>query len=708
MVTVYSRIYICKSYQYESHMAYHNLQRCIVVFFVLLPSFSVQATTYEQDEDAESSTPLAEDLSACLQALEEQRKIHNNKRPHADVAKALENVGHAYIKQRDYRQGLVYYKKALKMTKALYGKAPHIEIANMLKNVGFAYGKYRTPQLTYYKKALSMYKVLYKDQSHVDVANMLSNIGQIYNDRGNIREALSYAKESLAMFKTLYGNSPHLKVANALFNVGISYQALLDPDNALLHLQQSLKVYAELADSELYENMADVLNQIGLIYFGQKDFEQGLVYFRQIVEVYKSQGGGHVYFGQAQAMQNMGISYIELKDFSKAILHLEEALNIYKTLFKNRVKPVVLNCLDSIGYAYEQISNFPESMSRYKQALEMSQELYDVDGASYKSGYFTEKIARVYGHMHHLSLQISYLQTAKDMYQRLGEQGAKRMSDGITTYSFITDENIARTQYDIGWAYCLLGDLQQSLTHFSYASNDYKILYKENKVTEALLEGAILSLRMVGMTYGSLGKYKQAEKYYRKSLKVAHDLDKPYYYAYAHYYLGCFYHLAMRGVCQEKTKQRYIKSAQVAFESAVEAINEPGADLLTGYADFLIDTEQFSPAYNYLTRTIASGDNASSLQYVWGNQTAAPHILQEKLQQEKVVTVRAIDYAFYLLLHHYEAFQQAGITLEQTQEAYLAAYAQGIKARAGQPGKAQQDALASYLLDSLQNAGSMH
>jgi tetratricopeptide (TPR) repeat protein len=98
---------------------------------------------HERDEDTESSTPLAEDLPACLQAFAEQRKIYN-KRPHADVAKALENVGHAYIKQRDYRQGLVYYKKALKMTKALYGKAPHIEIANMLKNVGFAYGKYRT------------------------------------------------------------------------------------------------------------------------------------------------------------------------------------------------------------------------------------------------------------------------------------------------------------------------------------------------------------------------------------------------------------------------------------------------------------------------------------------------------------------------------------------------------------------------------------
>jgi tetratricopeptide (TPR) repeat protein len=544
---------------------------------------------------------------------------------------------------------------------------------------------------------------------------MLSNIGQIYNDRGNIREALSYEKESLAMFKTLYGDSPHLKVASALFSVGISYQALLDPDNALLHLQQSLKVYAELADSELCENMADVLNQIGLIYFGQKDFEQGLVYFRQIVEVYKSQGGGHVYFGQAQAMQNMGTSYIELKDFSKAILHLEEALNIYKTLFKNQVKPVVLNCLASIGYAYEQISNFPESVSRYKQALEMSQKLYDVDGASYKSGYFTEKIARVYGHMHNLALQISYLQTAKDMYQRLGKQKAERMSVGTTTYTFITDENIARTQYDIGWAYCLLGDLQQSLTHFSYASNDYKILYKENKVlykknevTEALLVGPILSLRMVGMVYSHLGKYKQAEKYYKKSLRMAKKLKQLHLCASIYHHLGCLYRSASYSAGKEKTKQRYCDKATEAFEAALAVNDVPSIALLTDYAHLLLVTRKYQQAYDYLVRAIATGDEQDIVEYTLAEPATVTSILQARINQEKLTEVRAIDYAFYLLLHHYEALQQAGITPTQSRETCLAAYTQGINARAGQPGKEKQDVLARYLLDNLQGAPSVH
>lgn len=78
-----------------------------------------------------------------------------------------------------------------------------------------------------------------------------------------------------------------------------------------------------------------------------------------------------------------------------------------------------------------------------------------------------------------------------------------------------------------------------------------------------------------------------------------------------------------------------------------------------------------------------------------------------RIHQDKAVVVRAIDYAFYLLLHHYEVFQQAGITPTKTQEAHLAAYAQGIKARAGQPGKVRQDALES-LLASSQNTKSRH
>lgn len=501
---------------------------------MLSQSFPVQAAAYEQDTQEASPTQPLQDLPTLIQALEKQKEKHG-KKPHEKTAKTLENIGNAYIKQHNHQQGLAYYKKALKM-----------------------------------------YKALYQDQAHVDIAKLLSSIGRIYNNVGNPHKALLYAEESLATFKVLYSNTPHLEVAIALFHVGISCRAVSDLDHALLHLQESLKVYTELADSELSDNIADVLNQIGLIYFGRKDFQQGLVYFMRLLEVYKSRKDNKESFAQVKAIQNIGTSYLELKDFSKAILCLEEALDIYKKLFPHKF--VTVDCISSIGYAYEQINDFSKSLYWYEKALEKCKPLYDFNGTSYKSGEFIEKIARIYGHMHNHSLQLSYLQKAKDMYQSMGEQKAKQRSDFSITYFFITDQNVARVQYDIGMTHDLLDDLQQSLKNFKHSSNNYKTLYKENKSMKALLVGNMSSLKMVGITYMNLGKHKLAERYYKKSLKAAHLVKDPYYRTDARHHLGRFYHAAIHSSCPARMKKKYINKAQTTFKSAVKTSSESKVD----------------------------------------------------------------------------------------------------------------------------------
>ena len=83
--------------------------------------------------------------------------------------------------------------------------------------------------------------------------------------------------------------------------------------------------------------------------------------------------------------------------------------------------------------------------------------------------------------------------------------------------------------------------------------------------------------------------------------------------------------------------------------------------------------------------------------------TVSP-LLQECITQEGSVKLRAVDYAYYLLLHHYEAFVQVGITFEKYREAYLEDYAKGIEARKGQqPRKEKQDEIVQLFLDSLRN-----
>lgn len=83
-------------------MTFVRCQRCLVTSFfcvLLLQSVAVQATVHEQHADKVSDTPMTDHLVACLQVLEVQRKVYA-KEPHKNVARSLNNVGHAYSKTK--------------------------------------------------------------------------------------------------------------------------------------------------------------------------------------------------------------------------------------------------------------------------------------------------------------------------------------------------------------------------------------------------------------------------------------------------------------------------------------------------------------------------------------------------------------------------------------------------------------------------------
>jgi hypothetical protein len=109
------------------------------------------------------------------------------------------------------------------------------------------------------------------------------------------------------------------------------------------------------------------------------------------------------------------------------------------------------------------------------------------------------------------------------------------------------------------------------------------------------------------------------------------------------------------------------------------------------------------PAHKYLVQAIDSRDGESVLSYGMIERATVSPLLGERIAQDQEVRVRGIDYAFYLLINHYEDFVQAGITLEKDRAAYLVDYAQGIIDRAGQE---KQDEMARFLLYSLLNAGA--
>ena len=172
--------------------------------------------------------------------------------------------------------------------------------------------------------------------------------------------------------------------------------------------------------------------------------------------------------------------------------------------------------------------------------------------------------------------------------------------------------------------------------------------------------------------------------------------------------LGLMYHVAARKAGDEQQAQAYLEKATVSFEQAVQASDWVEAGLYTEYGNFLLDTRKAAQAYDYLHQVIESGDDEVGLQYGLLEQPTVTPVLQAYISQQQKVQLRGIDYAYYLMIHHYEDFQKAGIAMAQTSEAYLAAYKASIDQCSGRPGKAQADKTAYYLLGSIYEVQGDH
>ena len=166
--------------------------------------------------------------------------------------------------------------------------------------------------------------------------------------------------------------------------------------------------------------------------------------------------------------------------------------------------------------------------------------------------------------------------------------------------------------------------------------------------------------------------------------------------------LACLYNMVAieaKQEGQEQEAQEYLAKAKDTFELAVETNDPPKAGLCTEYANFLITTGELEQAYQYLQKAITSGNDGSGLGYRPAERETVAPILRERIGPDGRISLRPIDYAYYLLIHHYADFQKAGVDPDKTREAYLQDYEQTISDRANRTG--EEIEIARYLLEKL-------
>lgn len=497
-------------------------------------------------------------------------------------------------------------------------------------------------------QALEKQQTIHGKEPHTDIVETLKQLGYAYIKQNELQQALSYLGKALDMLKTLRKDQAHEDIASLLQNMGSIHLSLGNYQQSLTYHEQALKMRRVLSNDQPRRDLAMLLQYIGEAYSVLSDIPQSMHYYEQALAMQKRLHSNQPHEDIAYLLHKMGNIYlITLNDSSASLRYYRQAIEIKEKLHGSELCSnenaydiyTLSNILKNIGYAYLIEGNFQKSLTYSKQALSKAHKLVN------------------------------------DTRQAL--------------------QNIISIYYNIGHAHYFLGDFKESISRTEYALGLSRNL-SGNKPNNNDLQYCMV----LGKSYQMSGKYKKSEQCYKEALNMSEELRNTSYCASFYAMLGNLYYTTACNVRKEKHRQKHLNEATQAFEAALTA---DGASIvsLVQYINFLLTTKNYRQAYTYLMRTITVQDSDSTIEYDATMYVMIPPVLQVQIHEKKLVKTRAIDYAFYLLIHHYEAFVRAGIVPEKSRQAYLAAYKQRLESSVGQPGKEQRDAIAQLLLDSL-------
>ena len=209
-----------------------------------------------------------------------------------------------------------------------------------------------------YEQALALAQ---KDKDSLTMGRALMGIGIVYDEKGQLEEALKYYFEGDSIYEKISNQS---KSAGALKNIGNIYRKLKRYDNAYYFLQQALALQTSAKDSA---GIGNVLNDIGLVYYDQDSTRKAMACFNTVKTRYGKYIRGEV---MNNVLNNIALTYLKMKLYDDAFRYYQSALQLMQKT-NNRYGLV----LGNIGYLYYQKGDYFNALKYHMQCLAIGREI---------------------------------------------------------------------------------------------------------------------------------------------------------------------------------------------------------------------------------------------------------------------------------------------------------------------------------------------
>ena len=313
-----------------------------------------QATTPQQTVTAllDLASHLAKsDLQKSITVLEKaQQLIDKGDVQVKEQIRTLIELGSLHIDLRDNEMGIHYLEQAVALAD---DHQENVLKARALENIGFAYLEFGnfTEAMAYYLECLNISR---QEKDVRTEINALNGIGLVYSEAGNSEEALTHLNQALSLERQHKGKGEGF----ILNNCALEYAKLGNFERTLEYGLRSLEL-AHQQDDQFGEVFAR--NRVGEGYMGLGDFEQANSYFQKNLQLLQDPG---LQPRRLYTLCNLGKLRIKQQAYSDAADYLEEALKIAQ---KAEGKQFIYEIHERLAEAHKRLGNFEAALAHYEQ-----------------------------------------------------------------------------------------------------------------------------------------------------------------------------------------------------------------------------------------------------------------------------------------------------------------------------------------------------
>ncbi|XP_078573656.1 uncharacterized protein LOC144860374 [Branchiostoma floridae x Branchiostoma japonicum] len=449
-------------------------------------------------------------ISYYEQALQMLQSIHGQSTPHPNIATVLDSLGSVWLCLGDNIKAIRYHEQALQMCRSIYGQStPHPNIANSLNNLGAAWfnlGDNRKT-ISYFEQAMQMQRSIYgQTTAHLDIATSLNNLGTAWHQLGDNRKAVSYLEQALQMLRSIYGQTTeHPDIANSLNNLGMAWSNLSDYQKAVSYLEQALEMYRSIyGQTATHPDIAMSLSNQGVVWITLCDYKKAISYHEQALQMNKSIYGKSTAHPQiATALNNLGETWKFLGDHKKAVDYHEQAILMKRLIYGQRTEHLdIAKSLNNLGMAWLYLSDYHKAVSYLKQALEMYSSIYGQTTEHPDIAMSLNNLGFVWCKLVEHKKGISYYEQALQIYRSI--------------YGQTENPHIATLLNNLGSAWSNLCEYKKAISYHEQTLQMYRSIFGHSTAYPKIAN----SLNNLGFVWCKLGDYKKAITYHKQALQM--------------------------------------------------------------------------------------------------------------------------------------------------------------------------------------------